>query len=145
MSVSFGTKLVASSPPTGLSARILSYPLLNLSWSQILDAKGYIIKYTPNDETVLVQGGAVLFENIQNLTQGKTYNIKVYSFKELLSESSSKISVLYDGKSVKLGSQKLDIQVTCTNHASYLITMRIVICTSLICYRNSIKKNGHCI
>ena len=99
MSVSFGTKLVASSPPTGLSARILSYHLLNLSWSQILDAKGYIIKYTPNDETVLVQGGAVLFENIQNLTQGKTYNIKVYSFKELLSESSSEISVLYDGKS----------------------------------------------
>ena len=32
--------IAASSPPTGLSSVILSYDLLIVSWSPVLDAKG---------------------------------------------------------------------------------------------------------
>ena len=61
------------------------------------DANGYILRYTPNDETLLVNGSGSLFANTKELTQGTTYQIDVYSYKDLLSESSIGISVLYDG------------------------------------------------
>ena len=61
------------------------------------DANGYILQYTPNDETLLVNGSGSLFANTKGLTQGTTYQINVYSYRDLPSESSVGISVLYDG------------------------------------------------
>ena len=61
------------------------------------DANGYILQYTPNDETLLVNGSGSLFANIKELTQGTTYQINVYSYRDLPSESSIGVSVLYDG------------------------------------------------
>ena len=88
-------KLAASSPPTGLSVRIVSYPSLYVQWNSVSDANGYILQYTPNDETLLVNGSESLFG--KELTQGTTYHINVYSYRDLPSESSAGISVLYDG------------------------------------------------
>ena len=76
---------------------MLLYPLLYVNWSPVSDANGYILRYTPNDETLLVNGSGSLFANTKELTQGTTYQIDVYSYKDLLSESSIGISVLYDG------------------------------------------------
>ena len=90
-------ELAASSPPTGLSVRIVSYPSLYVSWNSVSDANGYILQYTPNDETLLVNGSGSLFANTKELTQGTTYQINVYSYRDLPSESSIGISVLYDG------------------------------------------------
>ena len=87
---------VSLTPPTGLSARI-SYPRLFVSWSPISDANGYILRYTPNDETLLVNGSGSLIANTKGLTLGTTYQINVYSYRDLPSESSVGISVLYDG------------------------------------------------
>ena len=61
------------------------------------DVNGYILQYTPNDETLLINGSGSLFANTEELTQGTTYQISVYSYKDLPSESSTGISVLYDG------------------------------------------------
>ena len=61
------------------------------------DANGYILQYTPNDETLLVNGSGSLSADTKGLTQGTTYHISVYSYKDLPSESSTGISVLYDG------------------------------------------------
>ena len=61
------------------------------------DANGYILQYTPNDETLLINGSGSLFANTEELTQGTTYQIDVYSYRDLPSESSTGISVLYDG------------------------------------------------
>ena len=60
------------------------------------DANGYILRYTPNDETILVNGSGSLFANTKELTQGTTYQINVYSYRDLPSELSIGISVLYD-------------------------------------------------
>ena len=90
-------ELAASSPPTGLSVRIVSYPSLYVQWNSASDANGYILQYTPNDETLLVNGSGSLFANTKELTQGTTYQISVYSYRDLPSESSVGISVLYDG------------------------------------------------
>ena len=87
----------ASFPPTGLSVRIVSYPSLYVQWNSASDANGYILQYTPNDETLLVNGSGSLFANTKELTQGTTYQINVYSYRDLPSESSIGISVLYDG------------------------------------------------
>ena len=76
---------------------ILSYPLLFVNWSPVSDANGYILRYTPNDETLLVNGSESLFTSTKKLTQGTTYHINVYSYRDVLSESSIGISVLYDG------------------------------------------------
>ena len=82
-----------------LSARILVYPVLHVSWSPVSDAKGYILKYTPiyiyNGVVKLVNQGNS-FENIQTLILGTTYQISVYSYRDLSSESSAQLSVLYD-------------------------------------------------
>ena len=89
--------LAASSPPTGLSVRIVSYPSLYVQWNSVSDANGYILQYTPNDETLLINGSGSLFANTKELTQGTTYQINMYSYRDLPSESSIVISVLYDG------------------------------------------------
>ena len=89
--------LAASSPPIGLSVRIVSYPSLYVQWNSVSDANGYILQYTPNDETILVNGSGSIFANTKELTQGTTYQINVYSYKDLPSEPSVGISVLYDG------------------------------------------------
>ena len=81
----------------GLSAWILVYPVLHVSWSPVSDAKGYILQYTPNGVVKLVNQGNS-FENIQSLTLGTTYQISVYSYRDLpLASPSVQISVLYDG------------------------------------------------
>ena len=90
-------ELAASSPPTGLSVRIVSYPSVYVQWNSVSDANGYILQYTPNDETLLVNGSGSLFANTKELTQGTTYQINVYSYRDLPSESSIGVSVLYDG------------------------------------------------
>ena len=90
-------ELAASSPPTGLSVRVVSYPSLYVHWNSVSDANGYILQCTPNNETLLVNGSGSLFANTKGLTQGTTYQINVYSYKDLPSESSIGISVLYDG------------------------------------------------
>ena len=51
----------ASSPPTGLSVSIVSYPSLYVQWNSVSDANGYILQYTPNDETLLVNGSGSIF------------------------------------------------------------------------------------
>ena len=61
------------------------------------DANGYVLQYAPNDENLLVNGSRSLFANTKKLTQGTTYQINVYSYRDLPSESSIGISVLYDG------------------------------------------------
>ena len=80
----------------GLSARILVYPVLHVSWSPVSDAKGYVLQYTPNDVVKLINQGNS-FENIETLTLGTTYLISVYSYKDLPSKLPTQISVLYDG------------------------------------------------
>ena len=79
-----------------LSARIVVYPVLHVSWSPVSDAKGYILQYSPNSAVKLVNQGNS-FENIQSLTLGTTYQISVYSYRDLPSVSSTQLSVLYDG------------------------------------------------
>ena len=88
-------ELAASFPPTGLSVRIVSYPSLYVQWNSAPDANGYILQYTPNDETLLINGSGSLFT--EELTQGTTYHINVHSYRDLPSEVSAGISVLYDG------------------------------------------------
>ena len=90
-------ELAASSPPTGLSVSIVSYPSLYVQWNSASNANGYILQYTPNDETILVKGSGSLFANTKELTQGTPFQINVYSYRDLPSESSTGISVLYDG------------------------------------------------
>ena len=90
-------ELAASSPPTELSVRIVSYPSVYVQWNSVSDANGYILRYTPNDETLLINGSGSLFANTKELMQGTTYQINVYSYRDLPSESSIGISVLYDG------------------------------------------------
>ena len=80
----------------GLSARILVYPVLHVSWSPVSDAKGYILQHTPNG-TVKLVNQENSFENIQTLALGTTNQISVYSYRDLPSASSVQISVLYDG------------------------------------------------
>ena len=61
------------------------------------DANGYVLQYTPNDETLLINGSGSLFANTKRLTQGTTYQINVYSYRDLPSQLSTQLSVLYDG------------------------------------------------
>ena len=89
--------IVSSSPPTGLTARISSHSILTVSWSPVSNVKRYILHYNPNDKVILVNGEESSSGNIDKLTQGTTYQIKVYSYRDLPSESSNVISVLYDG------------------------------------------------
>ena len=88
--------IVASSSPTRLSARISSQYILIISWSPVSNVKRYILHYNPNDKVILVNGGESSSCNIDELTQGTTYQINVYNYRDLPSESSNVISVLYD-------------------------------------------------
>ena len=90
-------ELAASSPPTVLSVRILLYSSLYVQWNSVSDANGYILQHTPNNETLLVNGSGSLFANTEKLTQGTIYQINVYSYRDLPSESSIEVLVLYDG------------------------------------------------
>ena len=93
----FLLNIVAYSPPTGLSARISSHSILTVSWSPLSDVKGYILHYNPNGKVIIVNGGESSSGNIDVPTQGTTYQINVYSYMDLPSESSNVITVLYDG------------------------------------------------
>ena len=71
--------LVASSLPTELSVRIVSYPSLFVQWNSVSDACGYILQYTPNEGTLLVNGSGSLFANTEGLIQETTYQMNAYS------------------------------------------------------------------
>ena len=90
--------LVASSSPTGLSATIVSSSGLLISWTPLSNVNGYLIHYIPNKPLYLICGQNVSSSTLRNLLQGATYQIHVYSFKDLPSTSSSNISVFLDGK-----------------------------------------------
>ena len=93
----FLLNIVAYSPPTGLSARISSHSILTVSWSPVSNVKGYILHYNPSGKVILVSGGESSSGDIDEPTQGTTYQINVYSYRDLPSESSNVISVFYDG------------------------------------------------
>ena len=84
-----------SSPPTGLSATILSPTSVSISWSPLSgDVNGYVLQYTGGQPVIEDSSSSVL----EGLTQGTTYQINIYSYSDLLSSTSTNISVLLDGK-----------------------------------------------
>ena len=89
--------IVASSPPTGLSATILSASSVSINWIPSSDVNGYILHYTPNGQSKIVKGGNKSSDILEGLTQGITYQISVYSYKDLPSESPNVLSVV-DGR-----------------------------------------------
>jgi len=96
-----------SSPPTGLSATILSPTSLSISWSPLSgDVNGYVIQYT-GGQPVMVNGEDSSSRVLEGLTQGTAYQINIYSYSDLLSSTSTNILILL--------------------HGSYLINVLIVI------------------
>ena len=93
--ISFFT--VASSPPGELSATIVSSSSVLVSWNPLSDVTGYITHYTPDGQSELLNRTDASNNVLGGLIQGTTYQINVYSYKDLLSESSSDLSVLWDG------------------------------------------------
>ena len=87
-----------SFPPTGLLATILSPTSLSISWSPLSgDVNGYVIQYT-GGQPVMVNGEDSSSSVLEGLTQGTTYQINIYSYSDLLSSTSTNISVLLDCK-----------------------------------------------
>ena len=89
--------IVASSPPCKLSAIIVSSSSVLVSWNPLSDVTGYIIHYSPGGQSELLNRTDASNNVLGGLIQGTTYQINVYSYRDLPSESSSDLSVLWDG------------------------------------------------
>ena len=90
--------IAASSPPTGLSAIILSTSSVSINWTPSSDVNGYILHCTPDGESKIVKGGNKSNDTLEGLTQGVTYQFSVYSYKDLPSKSPNDISLVLDGR-----------------------------------------------
>ena len=95
---SYSSSIAATSPPTGLSATILSASSVSINWIPSSDANGYILHYTPNGQSKIVKGGNKSSNILEGLTQEVTYKFFIYGYNDLPSESSNNISLTLNGR-----------------------------------------------
>ena len=93
------TCLAPSGPPTGLSVDIISSSTLTVGWtSPSGDADGYVIQYSPGEESQLVEGGGIGNTVLNGLSLGLEYQIRMFAYRDLPSGLSEYIMVLLDGE-----------------------------------------------
>lgn len=91
---------IAPLPPPlngSLSATILSSTSLSISWTPSPGVAGYIVNYN-GGQPVLIEGSDSTNYVLEKLTQGTTYQIKLYTYIDLPSVTFSNLTVLFDGK-----------------------------------------------
>ncbi len=90
---------LASSPPDNPSATILYSTSLSISWTPLSSdiVNGYIISYNGGQQPIIVMGSDTSSYILEGLTKGTTYQINVYSYTDLPSETANVASILLDG------------------------------------------------
>ena len=74
-----------------------------VSWSVLKNVNGYVISYNDeggNSSVQLMDSGAHSFV-IENLIKGHTYNITMFSYKDLPSPPSESVQIKLDGECIK--------------------------------------------
>ena len=78
---------------------ILSSSTLMVGWiSPSGGADGYVVQYSPGGGSQLVEGGGIGNTVLNELSLGLEYQIRMFAYRDLPSELSEIIPVLFDGE-----------------------------------------------
>ena len=78
---------------------ILSSSTLTVGWTSLSGgADGYVIQYSPGGVSQLVEGGGIGNTVLNGLSPGREYQIRMFAYRDLPSQLSEIITVLFDGE-----------------------------------------------